>query len=145
VELKADVLTLDTALQSSFVRLLAEGKSLTIPINCFHTQFQLIPAMSPNVSVAIVRSLTRLKGILATFGAGGTHPMYFPYPNGAFENGLANRAVTDSPFNAIVSVGSKRFPEKPCDSLSWFAENLKKTLTCTPLLWAESTFNRGNT
>jgi hypothetical protein len=128
VELKADVLTLDSALQSSFARLLAEGKSLTIPITCFHTQYQMIPALSPTVSVAIVRSLTRLKGVLATFGAGDTHPLYFPNPNQTFGNGIVAGAVSDSPFNAIMSVGSKRYPEKPCDSLSWFAENLKKTL-----------------
>ena len=128
VELKADILTLDSALQSSFARILAEGKSLTIPISCFHTQYQMIPAMSPTVSVAVVRSLTRLKGVLATFGAGDTNPLWFPNPNEAFHDSITAGAVSDSPFNAIVSVGSKRYPEKPCDSLSWFAENLKKTL-----------------
>ncbi len=125
--MKADILTLASALQSPFARLLTEGKSLTIPISCFMTQYQPIPAMTSNVSIAIVRSLTRLKGLPMTYGAAGTLPLYFPHPDGASLTRLEAGSASDSLFNVIVSVGSKRYTEKNCDSFSWLGENLKKS------------------
>ena len=66
VQAKRGLITLDSSLQESYVKLLEEGKKLAITYNTFILQFQTI-AGQKDFSIGITRSLTRLKSVFVTF------------------------------------------------------------------------------
>ena len=51
----------------------------------------------------------------------------FMNPDGTTLYKIQERAMPDSNLTMIVSVGSKRYPEKPIDSMAGFFEHLKTT------------------
>ena len=66
VQAKCGLITLDSSLQESYVKLLEEGKKLAITYNTFILQFQTI-AGQKDFSIDITRSLTRLKSVFVKF------------------------------------------------------------------------------
>jgi hypothetical protein len=128
LEVKADVVLMDSQLESSYKRLLLEGKSLSIGYTTFSTLFQSFAKGTPNLSVPIVKASTRIRGVLASFGE-SNDPTVFMHPEG---NQLvaagANSQIYDSKVSLMVALGAKRFPIKPIDNTAFFYENLKKAL-----------------
>lgn len=128
MEVKVDTVLMDSQLDSSYKRLLLEGKSLSIGYTTFSTIFQSFAKGTPNLSVPIVKAATRIRGLLATFGE-SNDPTIFMHPEG---NQLVaagtNSQIYDSKVSLMVALGAKRFPIKPIDNTAFFYENLKKTL-----------------
>ena len=60
VQVKCDLVTLDIGLNDSYIKLLEEGKKLTLNYNTFISQYQTVGGQT-YVSINISKSLTRLK------------------------------------------------------------------------------------
>ena len=60
VQAKCDIVSLDSGLNESYIKLLEEGKKLTLNYNTFISQYQSIINQT-DISINITRSLTRLK------------------------------------------------------------------------------------
>ncbi|MFM7989000.1 MAG: hypothetical protein ACKPKO_57775, partial [Candidatus Fonsibacter sp.] len=65
VQVKCDLVTLDSGLNDSYIKLLQEGKKLTLNYNTFISQYQTITDQT-DFSINISRSLTRLKSVFAS-------------------------------------------------------------------------------
>ena len=131
LQVTADTLLLDSALENSYRRMLLEGKTLSIGFSVFNTVLQSIPAGTANVAIPIVRAATRIRGVLLTFGQGNNDPTIFAHPDRGAN--LARSAqipprLQDSTLQLMVALGAKRFPIKPIDSASYFFENLRKLM-----------------
>lgn len=127
IEVKADILTLDSSLDQSYANMLLQNKALTIPITTMHTQFQSITP--PTLGVPISRAISRLKGIFISFGTAlDNAPHRFVHPNLlGIDNHAAGR-VSDLSLSCQISIGSKLFPERPIASLAEFFEHLRKAV-----------------
>ncbi|MFM7981091.1 MAG: hypothetical protein ACKPKO_17410 [Candidatus Fonsibacter sp.] len=64
-QVKCDLVTLDSGLNESYVKLLEEGKKLTLNYNTFISQYQTI-SNQPDFVINITRSLTRLKSVFVS-------------------------------------------------------------------------------
>ena len=131
VQLKADLCTLDNALENSYVKHLFEGKALPINYGTYICQSQIVTDASFNVNVS--RAVTRLKSIfLSMVGAAGTgqtndlkefnnfwHPMSAAGP-GTYAYGKE--------LEVHVQIGNKLFPEYPIRSISEAFSQLRKTM-----------------
>ncbi|MFM7980282.1 MAG: hypothetical protein ACKPKO_13290, partial [Candidatus Fonsibacter sp.] len=65
-QVKCDLVTLDSGLNDSYVKLLEDGKKLTLNYNTFISQYQTISNQT-DFSINITRSLTRLKSVFVSF------------------------------------------------------------------------------
>ncbi|MFM7986001.1 MAG: hypothetical protein ACKPKO_42475, partial [Candidatus Fonsibacter sp.] len=65
-QVKCDLVTLDSGLNESYVKLLEEGKKLTLNYNTFISQYQTVSNQS-DFAINITRSLTRLKSVFVSF------------------------------------------------------------------------------
>ena len=129
-QIKADVLTLDNSLENSYSEHIMSGKSLPINFNTFITSNQTVGGQ--NISVAVSRAVTRLKGLFLTFykpdATGIVHKEwnYFYHPM---------ITLTQSPFfdpgfelEYQIQLGAKLYPEYPVRSLSEAFAQLRKTV-----------------
>ncbi|MFM7983682.1 MAG: hypothetical protein ACKPKO_30595, partial [Candidatus Fonsibacter sp.] len=65
VQTKCDLVTLDSGLNDSYIKLLEYGKKLTLNYNTFISQYQTITDQT-DFSINISRSLTRLKSVFVS-------------------------------------------------------------------------------
>ena len=65
VQVKCDIVSLDSGLNESYIKLLEEGKKLTLNYNTFISQYQSIIDQT-DISINITRSLTRLKSVFVS-------------------------------------------------------------------------------
>ncbi|MFM7986885.1 MAG: hypothetical protein ACKPKO_46985, partial [Candidatus Fonsibacter sp.] len=65
VQAKCDLVTLDSGLNDSYIKLLEDGKKLTLNYNTFISQYQTITDQT-DFSINISRSLTRLKSVFVS-------------------------------------------------------------------------------
>jgi hypothetical protein len=128
IEIKADILTLDSSLDQSYANMLLQNKALTIPITTLTTQYQSV--IPPTLGVPISRAISRLKGVFVSFGAaaGGMAPNLFPHPNQLGSDEYAAGRVRDLSLNFQMSIGSKLFPERAISSVAEFYEHLRKAV-----------------
>jgi hypothetical protein len=65
-QLKADILSIDSALENSYAEYLLQGKSIPIPMSVFVSQSQML-LQQKEETVNVTRSFTRLKAAYITF------------------------------------------------------------------------------
>jgi hypothetical protein len=128
IEVKADILTLDSSLDQSYANMLLQSKALTIPIATLTAQYQSV--IPPTLGVPISRAISRLKGVFVSFGtaATGMSPVVFPHPNQLGSDEYAAGRARDLSLNFQMSIGSKLFPERAISSAAEFYEHLRKTV-----------------
>ncbi len=132
VQLKADLCTLDNALENSYAKHLFEGKALPINYSTYISQSQVITDSSFNVNVA--RAVTRLKSIFLNM-EGAAHASQTASLK-EFNNFWHPMALETAPgdYNEAkemeihVQIGSKLFPEYPIRSVSESFSQLRKTM-----------------
>jgi hypothetical protein len=132
VQLKADLCTLDNALENSYAKHLFEGKALPINYSTYISQSQTL--VDFNFTVNVARAVTRLKSIfLSMTGANATshddvlkefnnfwHPMTTETVPGTYNEGKE--------VELHVQIGSKLYPEYPIRSASETFSQLRKTM-----------------
>ena len=137
VQVKADMCTLDNALDNSYAQHLLSGKSLPINYDTWVSQFQTIAGNQPSIS--ITRALTRLKSVFMTldkdFGTGWRqiwwrkqwNDFYSPASNtiGGGTNMVYDKA---GEFEFQLQCGSKLYPEFPIKSHAEAFYQLQKSL-----------------
>ena len=65
VQVKCDIVSLDSGLNESYIKLLEEGKKLTLNYHTFMSQYQTIIDQT-DISINITRSLNRLKSVFVS-------------------------------------------------------------------------------
>ena len=130
--IKADVLQLDSSVESSFYEALLKNQSLQFAIPAYVCQSQAISGQE--FSVAIVRALTRLSSVFVTFRGNRQFPTQ-RYPDAYRESGYSAKAADfttsvnkDAAFQFQLSIGSRRFPEMAISSTAEFVYHLKRAL-----------------
>ena len=134
VQVKADLCTLDNALENSYAKHLFEGKALPINYSTYISQSQTTTNFDFTVNVA--RAVTRLKSVFLsmTGNVNGVadqtaslkefnnfwHPMSSETASGAYNVGKE--------VELHVQIGSKLFPEYPIRSVSETFSQLRKTM-----------------
>lgn len=143
VQVKCDVISLDTQLQNSYTELLMNVKEIPIHYTTLISQYQTIRNQSqPFVNVS--RAATRLKSIFVSFDkdkpkgipedpytwrSTATRKSWNEFYSPASENNIAyyNPQAKDE-FEFQVQIGSKLFPEYPIRSHAEAFYQLRKTL-----------------
>ena len=123
-----DVCTLDNKLNNEYVKHLLEGKGLPITYTTYITQSQNIKGSTDNISVPVIRSVSKLVASFVTFYKSGDpsfgyeyadkefcrfyhpHQAHNPLDSGIYEKNL------DLEFQ--IQLGSKLYPEYPCNSIT---------------------------
>ena len=132
VQIKADLCTLDNALENSYAKHLFEGKALPINYSTYISQSQTLTDF--NFTVNVARAVTRLKSIFLTMsGPPATananflkefnnfwHPMTTESTSGTYNKGKE--------IELHVQIGSKLYPEYPMRSVSETFSQLRKTM-----------------
>ena len=132
VQIKADLCTLDNALENSYAKHLFEGKALPINYSTYISQSQTLTDF--NFTVNVARAVTRLKSIFLTMlGPPATpnanflkefnnfwHPMTTESTSGDYNKGKE--------VELHVQIGSKLYPEYPIRSASESFSQLRKTM-----------------
>ena len=131
VQLKADTITLDSALQNSYASHLLEGKSLNINFQTYVAQDQVVSNW--DFSINISRAASRLKAIfISLMGNIGNvnlkefNTFWHPMGDNA---GFEGYYVPEYEFETQVQIGSKVYPSSmPIRSVSEAFCQLRKTL-----------------
>ena len=136
VQVKCDLIQLDTALNNSYVEHLLSGKSLPIQYDQLFTLQQTLNGNAPTTT--ITRSATRLKEAYFTLysDSGAADLIYKPI--NLFEHPMRASAVADGtsqpaydPLYELewqVQVGSRLYPEMPCRSVTESFKFLKQIM-----------------
>ena len=134
--IKADLCTLDNALDNSYVSHLLSGKSINIVYNTFISSLQTVVAADTQINVS--RSLSKMKSIFVSLDkdlAGNRATFY----NKKWNNFWSTLAGADVPTNNNhdpdyeikhfqVQIGSKLFPEYPIKTHAEAFYSLRKAL-----------------
>ena len=150
VMLKADVVTLDNALDNEYAQHLLEGKTLPISYNTYVSQLLSLQNSSGNFTANITRSFTRLKSVFTTFQQSVKCPNTTtnPSPSSTFASDfrtdwnmfyhpmIASTNTTSGYVNynpqqemeLQIQVGSKLYPEYPCKTVKEAFYQLRKCL-----------------
>ena len=143
-QVKCDIVTLDSGLDGPYIKLLAEGKKLTLKYNTCISQYQTIPGQT-YFSINITRSLTRLKYVCLSLwkdyaaaprttivGSRQWNGFYSPSASdteGAYD-GVGEYVNPYDPageFEYRMQIGSKLYPEYPIRSHATAYYQLRKT------------------
>ena len=123
-----DVVTLDSSMEESWSKYLLSGRTLTFPTTQIIGQYSVIPA-SKDVTVSLVRALTRLRSAWVIFGRDDIKdPQHFQHPDPRLGVAVSNGYCPDTNFSAQMSVGSRLFPESPMDNWTHMYSQLKQTV-----------------
>ena len=123
VQIKCDLINLDSALENSFAELMLKDRALTFSLPVYITQQQAVTGDRP--VLAITRALTRLNGIIISFARNDDPECtMFRYPGAPRVGPMFARF--DRPLQLQVGVGAKLFPETAISSTAEFYEHLRK-------------------
>ena len=123
VQLKCDLIHLDSALENSFAELMLKDRALTFSMPVYITQQQAVQGDRP--VLAITRALTRLNGIVVTFARNNDPECtIFRYPGAPRDGPLLARF--DRPLTLQIGVGAKLYPETAISTTAEFYEHLRK-------------------
>ena len=141
VQIKCDVVTLDNQLDNSYQQHLLDGHKLPINYQTYVSQMQSILSGTngqQKVRLNVTRALSRLKNVFITLNNDYAtdnikyktwNSFYSPYESMAsLAGGITNSFDKDGEFEALVQVGSKKFPETEIRSHSEAYYQLRKTL-----------------
>ena len=134
---QCDCCTLDNNLNSEYVKHLLEGKGLPITYTTYITQSQSVEG-NDSISVPVIRSVSKLVASFITFYRTDEPSLGYEYANKRFcrfyhphQSSLSDvegiyDVIKDLEFQ--IQLGSKLFPEYPCNSLSQCFYHLRKAL-----------------
>ena len=111
----ADVVTLDTALDSEMSAMILKGKTMNIPFSSFFSQRHV---WQNGAQIAMTRALTRIQKCFMTFlrtGSGDKEAQDLRYPS----------ISADQVFTWQLQVASKKFPETAISSVAEYFMRLK--------------------
>ena len=138
VHLNCDICHLDNNLNNAYVEHLLGGKALPITMTTFITQQQTVAGYS-QLDIQVIRSVSKLVGVFITFNkdpvdAVGAAEVFhkeftrFYHPminNDEVVNGFYN---PDLDLEFQIQLGSKLYPEYPCNSITQCFYHLRKAL-----------------
>ena len=129
-QVKADVVSLDNALDNEYAAHLLSGKSLPINFSTYTTQLQAITPNS-NVAINVQRAFTRLKSTFVSLVNSnvinnGVHKEFNFFYNPGYTDATKYDSTTDFQFQ--MQIGSKQFPEMPITSNQEAFYQLRKCL-----------------
>ena len=134
---QCDVCTLDNNLNNEYVKHLLEGKGLPITYTTYITQSQSVEG-NDSISVPVIRSVSKLVASVITFYRTDQPSLGYEYANKRFCRFYHPHQSHDSEVEGIydvnkdlefqIQLGSKLFPEYPCNSLSQCFYHLRKAL-----------------
>ena len=134
---QCDVCTLDNNLNNEYVKHLLEGKGLPITYTTYITQSQSVEG-NDSISVPVIRSVSKLVASFITFYRTDQPSLGYEYANKRFCRFYHPHQSHDSSVEGIydvnkdlefqIQLGSKLFPEYPCNSLSQCFYHLRKAL-----------------
>ena len=139
-----DVCTLDNNLNNEYVKHLLEGKGLPITYTTYITQSQSIKGLT-DISVNVIRSVSKLVASFVTFykqreaGNDASNPssgyeyvdkefcrFYHPHQqHNPLDQGIYDK---NKDLEFQIQVGSKLYPEYPCNSITQCFYHLRKAL-----------------
>ena len=125
VQLKCDMVTLDSQLDNSYAEHLLSGKSIPISYTSYTTSQQVCSGDSTNVNIS--RSLTRLKSIFVTMFKEPTDHSAFNEVN-LFYHRMAGTYSKTGEIQFELQLGSKKWPEYPMLSQAESFYQLRKTM-----------------
>ena len=122
--IKADICTLDNALNNSYVEHLLSGKSLPIEYSTYISQQSSVVGKS--FSVQVIRAVSRLQKAFITFWAEPTTRILaqpFRKPSITFHHPMAEESATwkydhERELQINLQLGSKIYPEYPCNNIA---------------------------
>jgi hypothetical protein len=144
-QMRMATVRLDSALENSFSSMLLQNRKLPFNIRTLHCQEAALPAGNTEVSVSMVRALSRLAGLFVTF----IGPQTYVDANGATQNTPAtlkhlhksflnpSATITGVPVNAAdeatmswtLQIGPKVYPEgAPSSNLAETFSLLRQTI-----------------
>jgi len=133
VQIKCDLVTLDSALQNSYAEHVLSGKALPINYSTYVTQFQTLANGLPMI-VNVTRSVSRLKSLFFNFDgnrpalANGNRTTYYNKDWNTFSHPMQGAYSFNNELQLSVQIGSKLFPEYPIRSAAEAYYQLKKAL-----------------
>ena len=132
-----DICTLDNNLNNEYVKHLLEGKGLPITYTTYITQSQSVEGKN-DISVPVIRSVSKLVASFITFYRTDDPSLGYEYANKRFCRFYHPHQSHDSAVEGIydvnkdlefqIQLGSKLFPEYPCNSLTQCFYLLRKAL-----------------
>ena len=132
-----NVLTLDNNLNNEYVKHLLEGKGLPITYTTYITQSQTVKGLT-DISVPVIRSVSKLVGAFITFYKKGDPSAGYEYCDKEFARFYHPHQTSDDLEQGIydvnkdlefqIQLGSKLYPEQPCNSLTQCFYHLRKAL-----------------
>ena len=132
-----DICTLDNNLNNEYVKHLLEGKGLPITYTTYITQMQSVAGYS-DINVPVIRSVSKLVASFITFYRTDDPSLGYEYANKRFCRFYHPHQSHDSSAEGIydinkdlefqIQLGSKLFPEYPCNSLTQCFYHLRKAL-----------------
>ena len=134
---QCDVCTLDNNLNNEYVKHLLEGKGLPVTYTTYITQMQSVEG-STDIRVPVIRSVSKLVAAFITFYRTDQPSEGYEYVNKRFCRFYHPHQAHDGLVEGIydvnkdlefqIQLGSKLFPEYPCNSLSQCFYHLRKAL-----------------
>ena len=132
-----DVCTLDNNLNNEYVKHLLKGKGLPITYTTYNTQSQSVKGLN-DINVQVIRSVSKLVASFITFykeGEASTGYEYcdkefcrFYHPQQASDEAINGMYNEDYDLEFQIQLGSKLYPEYPCNSLTQCFYHLRKAL-----------------
>ena len=132
-----DVCTLDNNLNNEYVKHLLEGKGLPITYTTYITQSQTVKG-STDFSVPVIRSVSKLVASFVTFYKAGDPSTGYEYADKEFcrfyhphqahnplDEGIYDK---NKDLEFQIQLGSKLYPEYPCNSITQCFYHLRKAL-----------------
>ena len=132
-----DICTLDNSLNNEYVKHLLEGKGLPITYTTYITQSQSVEGKN-DISVPVIRCVSKLVASFVTFYRTDDPSLGYEYANKRFCRFYHPHQAHDSVAEGIydinkdlefqIQLGSKLYPEYPCNSLTQCFYHLRKAL-----------------
>ena len=132
-----DVCTLDNNLNNEYVKHLLEGKGLPITYTTYITQSQTVKGLT-DISVNVIRSVSKLVASFITVYKAGDPSSGYEYADKEFcrfyhphqahnplDEGIYDK---NKDLEFQIQVGSKLYPEYPCNSITQCCYHLRKAL-----------------
>ena len=132
-----DICTLDNNLNNEYVKHLLEGKGLPITYTTYITQSQTVKG-STDFSVPVTRSVSKLVASFVTFYKSGDPSSGYEYADKEFcrfyhphqahnplDEGICDK---NKDLEFQIQLGSKLYPEYPCNSITQCFYHLRKAL-----------------
>ena len=128
--IKCDIVTLDNALNNEYTAHLLAGKALPIEYSTYISQQSTVSGKS--FAVQIIRAVSRLQKAFVTFYAEPTNALPFRKPTITFHHPMNEETEqlynADKEISLYMQLGSKLFPEFPCNNISECFYRLKEAL-----------------